>query len=101
MEIVAPRSPFHVCKLRGHFSVAHLENIHATQMPRLSVADLAIRPAHYATISTHDNFLCLESSIGIALEPLPPECEHRRLSLHPPPVGCGGRVLGHRVVGQQ
>ena len=94
-------SPFHVRELGGHFPVAYHEDVHPTQMPRLSVADLAIHPPHDGAITTDDDFLGLESRTGIASEPLPPKRDHRGLSLYAVAVWRGRRVLKHRVVGQQ
>ena len=74
--------PFHIREFRCHFPVAYGEDVDAMQMPRLSVAYLATHPPHYGTITTDDNFLGLESSTGIAREPLPPERDHRGLSFY-------------------
>src|ERR1700690_1405636 len=94
-------SAFHVGELGGDLSFAYGEDVHATQMPGLSVADLAIHPADGGAVTADDDFLGLESRIGIAEEPLAPEDHHHGLALDPAAVRGGRRVLEDGVFGQQ
>jgi len=59
------RSSFYVSEFRGHSPVTYGEEVHAAEVPWLSVAHLAIHPADDGPIIAHDHFLRLEPCIGL------------------------------------
>ena len=55
--------PFHVRELRRHLPFAHGEHVHAAQVPRLPVPQLAIDPADDDAIAADDEVLGLEQRV--------------------------------------
>ena len=94
------RLTFHIRLFCGHLSVAHREDVHATEMSGLPVTQLAIEPAHDRAIIAHDQIFRVEHRVGIAREPSP-EVDHRALAFDPLAVRCRRRILEHGVIGQQ
>ena len=58
-------SSFDIGKLRCHFAVADGENVDSANVPRLSVALLAIDPEHDGTVATYDHIFRVEDCISI------------------------------------
>jgi hypothetical protein len=68
-------SALHVGKFRGYFSIAHGEDIDAAEVPRLTIAHLAVDPGDYGAIAADDDFLGLELGVGVTREPRAPELD--------------------------
>jgi hypothetical protein len=90
-------SALHIGEFGGNFAVADGEDIHATDVPGLAVAHLAIDPQDHGAIAADDDFLGIEVGVGVAREPSAPEAGDGGFTFDAAAVGSGGRVLEHRV----
>src|SRR5215472_1317384 len=60
---------FHVRQFLCDLSAANREDVHTPQMPWLAISDLSVNPTDGGASATDDDFLGLESGIGILLKP--------------------------------
>src|SRR5262245_59743192 len=102
--VYMPRStrlPFDVRQLLRNFPVAHGEEVDAAQVPRPTVALLAVDPLHSRAIAADEHALRLEGRPGVAGEPFAPERHDGGSSDDTLAIGWRRRILENSVVGER